>query len=601
MSLMKRAVRIWKTEVPNDLQIKNQCATTIQSAFLVWIQRRRTQMRLNKIGENIPNMLSLLAQPNATPKREIKLCDSNLVQGLQECNLDFTKVSLSPSVHACVRKGLSYVKAGEMDQKRIVILLKDVMHGWNFVHRKYSIKRYQEISLQYFTIRGLQQQVACSPIRAFRNLWNSYFDRYLIKRYFHFWITHYEVTHGLTRSEMNKLFKKHIAKKAYRKHFWSWTSVVSRKKQQLQAYEICETTYKMILLDSKFALWTKKVDEKIPRVAHFLKSGQQTMRTRFFHKWKNYPFEQKSLFQKIRFVLRKCLFSWLKFTWEKQKPTPAEQFRTSSRCADLQHALRELLRKFRLNRLPQSVWLFLRRRGRLHQKSTNNAEGSQHEDQGQSQIITYAQIIANEIHHLNAAYPRLPLLLYGGIAISAGYISWMCTVVVTVIFLLWILPILFVCAQTGGVKILKRFPTTLTNDEHVRVAMPASTKIITSGEIKDNFVTRRSLFDTGTDAYLRQDDSMMHPLFPSSTVISTAGPEQLKASHSGLLHLIVKDDKGNLHRLMLENALVVPKLSHNLTSHKQFVENGHMVFFHESQAKLGSYLTRSQSSVQMTL
>jgi hypothetical protein len=54
------------------------------------------------------------------------------------------------------------------------------------------------------------------------------------------------------------------------------------------------------------------------------------------------------------------------------------------------------------------------------------------------------------------------------------------------------------------VKRLKMFPTTLTNamHKHVRVAMPASTKIITAGEIRDNFVTRRSLFDTGTDAYL---------------------------------------------------------------------------------------------------
>ena len=90
--------------------------------------------------------------------------------------------------------------------------------------------------------------------------------------------------------------------------------------------------------------------------------------------------------------------------------------------------------------------------------------------------------------------------------------------------------------------------------------------------------------DTGTDAYLRQDESLMYPLFPSSTVIHTAGPDQLRALHSGLLHLIVKDDKGNLHQLQLENALVVPNLSQNLTSHKQFVESGHMVFFHESQA-----------------
>ncbi len=73
-----------------------------------------------------------------------------------------------------------------------------------------------------------------------------------------------------------------------------------------------------------------------------------------------------------------------------------------------------------------------------------------------------------------------------------------------------------------------------------------------------------------------------------STVIhtSTAGPDQLRASHSELLHLVVKDDKGNLHQLMLENAPVVPNLSQNLTSQMQFVESGHMVFFHETQAGL---------------
>ena len=97
-------------------------------------------------------------------------------------------------------------------------------------------------------------------------------------------------------------------------------------------------------------------------------------------------------------------------------------------------------------------------------------------------------------------------------------------------------------------------------------------------------VTVYSLGSESSAPYLRQDASLMEPLFPSSTEIHTAGPDQLKASHSGLLHLIVKDDKGNLHQLMLENALVVPNLSQNLTSHKQFVESGHMVFFHESQA-----------------
>ena len=59
--------------------------------------------------------------------------------------------------------------------------------------------------------------------------------------------------------------------------------------------------------------------------------------------------------------------------------------------------------------------------------------------------------------------------------------------------------------------------------------MPASMRIITAGEIRDSFVTRRSLLDTETDAYLRQDVSLMSPIFPSSTVIHTAVPDQLKA------------------------------------------------------------------------
>ena len=76
--------------------------------------------------------------------------------------------------------------------------------------------------------------------------------------------------------------------------------------------------------------------------------------------------------------------------------------------------------------------------------------------------------------------------------------------------------------------------------------MPATTKIIASSEIKtktNDFTIRRSLVDTGTDAYLRQDDSMIFSSFPSDIAISTAGPDRLTASQSGLLNLLVKDDK----------------------------------------------------------
>jgi hypothetical protein len=77
----------------------------------------------------------------------------------------------------------------------------------------------------------------------------------------------------------------------------------------------------------------------------------------------------------------------------------------------------------------------------------------------------------------------------------------------------------------------------------------------------------------------------MCPRFSSSTIINTAGPDILRATEAGLLNLLVKDEKGNVHQLMLEKALVVPGLSQNLTSRKQFVENGHMVFFHKIQSE----------------
>jgi hypothetical protein len=136
---------------------------------------------------------------------------------------------------------------------------------------------------------------------------------------------------------------------------------------------------------------------------------------------------------------------------------------------------------------------------------------------------------------------------------------------------------LLACLQTGGVRKFKTFPKTLTmiwgqivektEQDSIRVAMPASTKITTACETKTKskgFVTRLSLFDTGTDAYLRQDNSLFSSYLPSTMVFNIAGPETLSASQTGLLNLLVKDDKRNMHQLKLENALVVPGLSQNL-------------------------------------
>ncbi len=70
---------------------------------------------------------------------------------------------------------------------------------------------------------------------------------------------------------------------------------------------------------------------------------------------------------------------------------------------------------------------------------------------------------------------------------------------------------------------------------HTHVAIPASTRIITAREINSKLKylgERVSLVDTGTDAYLRQDDSLICPIFSSSTVINTQ--DQINWEHQNL-------------------------------------------------------------------
>jgi hypothetical protein len=77
---------------------------------------------------------------------------------------------------------------------------------------------------------------------------------------------------------------------------------------------------------------------------------------------------------------------------------------------------------------------------------------------------------------------------------------------------------------------------------------------------------------------------MIFASFPSDIVISTARPDRWTASQASLLNLLVKDDKGNMHQIMLEVTLVVPGSIQNLILHKRYIENGHMVFFPKNQS-----------------
>ncbi len=60
----------------------------------------------------------------------------------------------------------------------------------------------------------------------------------------------------------------------------------------------------------------------------------------------------------------------------------------------------------------------------------------------------------------------------------------------------------------------------------------------------------------------------MFPLHPVSITINTAGPDQLKASHSGWQNLLLKDNQGTIHQILIENALTGQGVLQYLTSQK---------------------------------
>ncbi len=81
-----------------------------------------------------------------------------------------------------------------------------------------------ELTMKYkqkmFWLRNLQEETAIIQKQVIRTLWNSFIDQYLVKTYFNFWTKSYEMTHGLNRIEMHKLFKNQFKWKAYRKVFY---------------------------------------------------------------------------------------------------------------------------------------------------------------------------------------------------------------------------------------------------------------------------------------------------------------------------------------------------------------------------------------------
>ncbi len=80
------------------------------------------------------------------------------------------------------------------------------------------------------------------------------------------------------------------------------------------------------------------------------------------------------MIKKGKCLILRFFIWWRKFVaWKTTQQTSAEQFHQSSRYETLRQHLRKILRNFRLQRLPRSIWLYSLRRGRLPKAKPGHA------------------------------------------------------------------------------------------------------------------------------------------------------------------------------------------------------------------------------------
>ncbi len=119
-----------------------------------------------------------------------------------------------------------------------------------FVSKQMKLKQLQ------FWFRNLQEEAAIVQKRKNRQLWDSYFSHYPIKRFFHFWTNYYETIHGLPCIFVfgTGLWVTNIIDTVYRKYVltgkdWKYLIIVSQHgrqcwKSKIHVFSISRTPFK---------------------------------------------------------------------------------------------------------------------------------------------------------------------------------------------------------------------------------------------------------------------------------------------------------------------------------------------------------------------
>jgi hypothetical protein len=181
---------------------------------------------------------------------------------------------------------------------------------------------------------------------------------------------------------MQNLFHRHLTRKAYIRHLRLWIIFIAQKNHRNRAFQLCVNMYGTQVMHQVISSWSILLETKLSdQVLKFMHSNNMSHRTNMFRTWGEIVRQQHSMIKKGKYLILRFFIWWRKFVaWKTTQQISAEQFHQSSRYETLRQRLREILRNFRLQRLPRSIWLYLLRRGRLpkakpgHTRSNENNE-----------------------------------------------------------------------------------------------------------------------------------------------------------------------------------------------------------------------------------
>jgi hypothetical protein len=213
--------------------------------------------------------------------------------------------------------------------------MKKLINGWHFLTSWNQIKSFHEIYVcdrviqqwkkqffqslinislckrithkqKMFWFRNMQEVTGVVDRHMIRHICSILIksaDRCLLKWFFGYWNNHYEVVHGLSRTEMHQLFERHIKKRTYRRSILLWRNYVSRQNLPIHAVQICVNMHKIAILDQMISYWwfvsSKSLSSKVVKFMHSL---QMTLRTKLFFMWREASYQQKIMNRKGKFL-----------------------------------------------------------------------------------------------------------------------------------------------------------------------------------------------------------------------------------------------------------------------------------------------------------